>query len=105
MDSSLKTNILAMTCSGLAIALAGLLIYFFRKSAGGYLPFILALPPIGVAAYVFVYNLMSRSSLESTIAPHLPVKDILIGSGFTAIVFFVFSIAIFFAVNFLKRYL
>mgnify|MGYP001238628063 CR=1 FL=1 len=105
MDESLKTNILTMACSGIAIAALGFLIYFFRKSADAYLPFILAVPPIGVAAYVFVFNLLSKLGPEKADVANTPLKDLFLGSFFTGLVFFLFSFGLFISVTLIKRYL
>ena len=93
-----------MACSGIAIAILGFLIYFFRKSADGYLAFILAVPPIGVAAYVFVFNLFGKSSEKTTEIINLPMKEILSGSAFAGFVFFIFSLGLFISVSLLKKY-
>ena len=53
----LKINLLAIAGSGLLMLLTGLLLYVFRERVSPYLRFFLPIPPLGVAAYVFVFNL------------------------------------------------
>ena len=46
----LKINILTIAGTGLMMLLTGLVLFFFEGS----------IPPLGVAAYVFVFNLFQR---------------------------------------------
>jgi hypothetical protein len=105
MEDSLKLNIITMASSGLAIAFAGCLVYFFRKSLVAYMPFILALPPIGVAAYVFIYRLLSQKQLVDNHSYSVSYTDILLGGFFTSAVFIFFSFFILIAVYVFKRFL
>ena len=56
-DDLLKLNMLTIAASGLLMLLSGLLLYLFRDSVSDFLRFFLPIPPIGVAAYIFVFNM------------------------------------------------
>ncbi|MBI5305691.1 MAG: hypothetical protein HY868_26415 [Chloroflexi bacterium] len=59
-DEMLKVNILTITVAGFLMLLTGLLLYLFRSTVSENMRFILPIPPLGVAAYVFVFNLFSH---------------------------------------------
>ena len=58
-DEMLKVNILSITSAGLLMLLTGLLLYVFRDVVSRNVRFFLPVPPLGVAAYVFVFNLFA----------------------------------------------
>ncbi len=55
-EELLKTNLLAMILTGVLLALAGLGLYFMRDLVSPYIRYVLPIPPIAVASYVFVFN-------------------------------------------------
>lgn len=92
-----------MAASGIAIAVAGLIIYFFRKSLPDFMPFILALPPVGVAAYVYLYRLLSQKAITNDNGYFIPFPDILLGGLLTGLAFIFFCIIIMTIVSLLKK--
>ncbi len=56
-DEMLKVNILTITVAGLLMLLTGLCLLVFRDAVSKDIRFFLPIPPLGVAAYVFVFNL------------------------------------------------
>lgn len=56
-DAILKINTLSITFAGVLIALGGIILYFTRTFISSRLRYFLPIPPIGVAAYVFVFNM------------------------------------------------
>ena len=56
----LKTTILSIVTMGVVITLSGVVLYYFRDQVGQYMRYLLPIPPIGVAAYVFVYNMFGK---------------------------------------------
>ena len=59
-DEMLKINILTIIVAGFLMLLTGLFLYFFRGIVSTNIRFFLPIPPLGVAAYVFVFNLFSH---------------------------------------------
>jgi hypothetical protein len=55
-DELLKTNLLTISLIGGLLALLGLALYFVHASVASYVRYLLPLPPVAVAAYVFAFN-------------------------------------------------
>lgn len=56
-NEMLKVNILTITVAGFLMMVTGLLLYLFRNVVSENMRFFLPIPPLGVAAYVYVYNM------------------------------------------------
>jgi hypothetical protein len=91
-DDLLKLNMLTIAASGLMMLLSGLLLYLFRDTVSNNLRFFLPIPPIGVAAYIFVFNMFRHYD------GHLPenitgtVREVITSSLFALAVFAVFVV-------------
>jgi hypothetical protein len=55
-DELLKINLLTISLIGGLLALVGLALYFAHASVASYVRYLLPLPPVAVAAYVFTFN-------------------------------------------------
>ena len=55
----LKVNLLVLTVSEFVMLLTGLGLFVFRDEVSTNLRFFLPIPPIGVAAYIFVFNMLN----------------------------------------------
>ena len=53
----LKTNLLSIAVAGLLMALTGILLYLFRNELSGNVRYLMPIPPLGVASYIFVFNM------------------------------------------------
>lgn len=98
----LKINILTIAGTGLMMLLTGLLLFLFEGSIAQYRRFFLPIPPLGVAAYVFVFNLFQHYHGE---LPHMSsqtVIEVVSGTAIAATVFLVFSVALIIGINQLK---
>ena len=73
----LKTNLLAIAVSGFLTMLAGIILYIFRGSIAANIRYLLQIPPLGVAAYIFAFNLFRyyNGNLPDNLA--LTVKEII----------------------------
>jgi len=56
----LKANILSIVFTGILMAIMGVLLCFFRGFVARNIRFFLPVPPIGVAAYIFVFNMFKH---------------------------------------------
>ena len=56
-DKMLKVNILAIVISGLLMFLTGGGLYLFKGFISNHIRYFLPIPPLAVAAYVFVFNM------------------------------------------------
>lgn len=98
----LKLNLLAISLAGGLIGLGGLLLYLLRAQLVPYLRFVLPIPPLGVAVYVFVFNLFNHynGSLPDKAAL---LREILTGTLVAALVFGGFSLVMIFLLDWLAR--
>jgi len=71
----LKINILSIAGIGLLMLLTGLLLFVFQDSIAQHRRFFLPIPPLGVAAYVFVFNLFDHYNGKLPESSWLPAAD------------------------------
>ena len=90
----LKLNLLALAASGLLMLLTGLGLLIFRDEVSKNLRFFLPIPPIAVAAYIFVFNMFSYydGSLPGNLRDTL--RELTTGTLILSVVFFIFIAAI-----------
>jgi hypothetical protein len=88
----IKTNLLAIAVSGLLTMLAGIILYIFRASIAGNMRYLLQIPPLGVAAYIFAFNLFRyyNGSLPDNFA--ITAREIVYSTLISAGVFFIFTV-------------
>ena len=67
--------------------------------------FLLPIPPLGVAAYVFVFNLFGHYGGQMPEKKWDLVREIVYGTGIAALVFGVFTLFLVFLLDFARRYL
>jgi hypothetical protein len=89
----LKTNILSITVSGLVMMLMGILVYVFREAAAPHMRFLLPIPPLGVAAYEYVFN-MYRHFDGQTLPSGKLLLDLTVAAMSVALIFLVFSLVL-----------
>ncbi len=90
-EQFLKLNMLTIAASGFLILLTGLLLYVFREPVSRNLRFFLPIPPIGVAAYIFVFNMFRyyEGELPGTVGETL--REVGYSTGILTVVFFSFA--------------
>ncbi len=99
MESYLaQTNILTIAFFGVVTALMGICLYFFRDSVAPYMRFLLPIPPIGVAAYVFVFNMFRNYESGLPNAGGL-FREIFTATLTSTAIFLVFSLLLIFMVQ------
>ena len=91
MDSIL-TNILSIAGAGLLILLTGLSFLLFRDFVTRNIRFFLPIPPIGVAAYIFVFNMFQQYDGNLSEDLSTTLKEILISVGVVAFTFGAFTV-------------
>lgn len=92
-DEMLKVNILSITAAGFLMLLTGLLLYVFRDFVTRNVRFFLPVPPLGVAAYVFVFNLFAyyNGNLPGNVSDI--ARELATSAVVSGIVFCVFIVA------------
>lgn len=99
----IKTNLLAIAVSGFLTMLAGIILYFFRSSISGNIRYLLQIPPLGVAAYIFAFNLFRyyNGSMPDSFA--VTSKEIIYSTLISAGVFFIFTVMFVLIIGFVDR--
>jgi hypothetical protein len=100
----LKINILSITGIGLLLLVTGLLLYLLKDAIGQYIRFLLPLPPLAVAAYVFVLNVFKTYNGTLPDSPSM-MREVLSGTALAAVTFGVFSLLLIVIIHFARRYL
>lgn len=89
----LKINILSITISGLLMMVSGIALYLFKDHlSGGGIRFFLPIPPIGVAAYIFVFNMFKHYQCSLPHKSESVIIEILIATTVSTAIFFVFTV-------------
>ena len=97
----LKINILSIALSGLIMMVSGGVLYFFRGVlTNGLIRYFLPIPPIAVAAYIFVFNMFKYQSSRPD-KLNLAV-EMLIATLVSSSFFFVFTAVLILAIIYFK---
>ena len=101
-EDSILTNILSIAGAGLLLLLTGLVFLVFRDFISKHIRFFLPIPPIGVAAYIYVYNMYLQNDGQA--AGSLPsiAKEIFISVITASVSFAVFVILLIMFINFFR---
>lgn len=86
----LKVNLLAIAGSGLLIMLTGLGLYILRERVEIPLRYILPIPPLAVAAYIFVFNWFRGTQGSLLAQPWDVIGEVVKSAIFAGLVFAVF---------------
>ena len=100
----LKINLLAIAGSGLLMLLTGLLLYVFRERVSPHLRYFLPIPPLGVAAYVFVFNLFK--DYQGNLPPKQweVMSEVVTSTIISALIVGVFTTCLVVGIEYLKKY-
>jgi predicted secreted protein len=101
----LKINLIAIAGSGLLMLMAGLFLYLLRGWIQSYLRFFLPIPPLGVAAYVFVFNMLKDYNGSLPPERWKIVSEVLYSTLISAIIFGVFTVCLVLGIYCLKKYI
>ena len=100
-----KTKLLSIAFMGFVIILSGIVLTYFRDFISSHIRYVMPIPPIAVASYVFVYNMFNKydGGLSNTTSRVLAeiCWATLISSG----AFLLFTILIIIFVNLTKNLL
>ena len=99
----LKVNMLAIAIAGLLILLTGVILYIFRDQVYDNVRFFMPLPPIGVAAYIFVFNMYGHYNGTLSGGAWGAAKEIIYGTAIAAAAFGVFTLLLVVIIDFIKR--
>ena len=101
----LKINLLAIAGSGVLMLLSGGFLYIFKEQVSSSVRFLLPIPPLGVAAYVFVFNMFKHYNGDLSGKPLALAREVLYSTAISAIVFGFFTVLLVIGIHYLKKYL
>lgn len=99
----LKTYMLSITAAGFLVMLAGAISYVFRGEISENARFFLPIPPLGVAAYIFVFNMYDYYGGNLPQGTWNTAREILYSVAISAIAFSFFTVLLIAIVGYLKR--
>ena len=97
----LKINILSIAVSGLLMLVIGIALYCFKGHIGGSMRFFLPIPPIGVAAYIYAFNMFKHYNCRVPAGSAL-VWELMAATLVSLFFFLVFSVVLIGVINLLK---
>jgi len=102
-EDSIITNILSIVGAGLLILLTGVAFLVFRDYIYKHIRFFLPIPPIAVAAYIYVYNFYLEN--DGLLANDLSktIKDVLSSIGIASLSFSVFVVLLILFINVVRK--
>ncbi len=92
-EEMLKVNILSIIAAGFMMVLTGLLLYIFKDVVSRNVRFFLPIPPLGVAAYVFVFNMFAYYSGNLPGGVWETIRELTVSAVISGVVFCVFIVA------------
>ncbi len=102
-EEALRTNLLAIMIAGLLMLFTGVLLYVFRGYVSANVRYFLPIPPLGVAAYIFVFNLYNFFGGKMPEGSWAVPREIMLGTLIAAVTFALFSCVTIFMINLIKR--
>ncbi len=99
----LKTNLLSIAVAGLLMLLAGTLLYLFRDQVSDNVRFYMPIPPLIVAAYIFVFNMYNYYDGNVPGGVWGTSKEIIYSTAISAVVFGTSTLLLIAIIHFLKR--
>jgi hypothetical protein len=102
-EDILRTNLLSLAVAGLLMFVTGLVLYVFREQIGGNSRFVMTVPPIGVAAYVFVFNMYRHYGGNLPTYSWHTVREIVYSTAVAALIFGLFTTLLLIIVDAIKR--
>ncbi len=100
----LKINLLAIAGFGILVAIVGIVLYLFRNDLAETIRFLLPIPPLSIAAYVFVLNVFRQYGGKMPENGIDVARELLIGTAVSALIFGLFSFGLMFFLEYSRRY-
>ena len=94
---------LSISIAGLLILLTGIALYIFMDQISHNIRYFLPIPPLGVAAYVFVFNMYRYYDGQPPEGIWVATREIIYSTVIAAISFGVFTSLIFIIISIIKR--
>ena len=104
-DKMLKVNILAIAISGLLMFLIGGGLYLFKGFISSHIRYFLPIPPLAVAAYVFVFNMFKHYEGDLPAKKWDVIAEICYSTLAAAVIFGVFTILLIVIIDVARKHL
>ena len=104
-ENSTITNILSIAGAGLLIFISGLFFLLFKDFTGRNIRYFLPLPPIAVAAYIYVFNLYQHNNGELSGNISGLVREIAMSIGVISISFAAFTGLLILFINIFRKFI
>ena len=91
-EDSIIINILSIAGAGLILLITGIVFLFFKDLIDKHIQYFLPVPPIAVAAYIFVYNLYQQRAVQLSEKLFEILKEVLMSVGIVSVSFAVFTV-------------
>lgn len=104
-DDAALNNILSITGAGLLIFISGLIFLLLRDFASKYIRYFLPLPPIAVAAYIYVFNLYQFNNGELSGNLSDLAKEIFLSIGVVSVSFTAFTGILILFINIFRKFI
>jgi hypothetical protein len=102
-DDSTLINILSIAGAGLIILLTGLSFLFFRDFITKNIRLFLPIPPIGVAAYIYIVNLYQHHNGDLTDRFSATIGEILLSVGIVSLTYTAFIVVLILFINGIRK--
>ncbi len=99
----LRTNMLAIAVAGFFILVTGILLYIFRDFVAENARFFLPIPPLGVASYIFAFNMYNYYNGYLPEGGWAVAKEIVYSTAIAAISFGAFTFLILVMIDLIKK--
>ena len=96
-------NILSIVGAGLIILITGIVFLFFKDYIDKHIQFFLPIPPIAVAAYIFVYNPYQQEPVQISGKASVLLKEVLMSVGIVSVSFAVFTVILIFFIDVFRK--
>ncbi len=88
----LKTNLLAIIGSGIAITLIGVLLFIMKEHVFSHMRYLLTIPPTGVASYIFIFNLFKKYEGKIQAFSFTFLAESVAATACVALIFLIFTL-------------
>jgi hypothetical protein len=104
-DQTLETNILSIAGAGLLILITGVFFFIFKGPISKNIRYFLPIPPLAVAAYIFVFNMFVHYDGVLPENTWNVAKEVIYSTVISSVTFCIFTVLLVILISFIRRYL
>ena len=99
----LRTNLLAIAGAGFLVMLTGITLYVFRTHIADNSRFFMPIPPLGVASYIFIFNMFRHYDGQVPESLFTALKEVLYATAVATVAFGLFTSMLVIIITLVKR--